>query len=211
MKTPLNWENAPSPLPDTTAKLVFVPEDMVMGWLACPKAAIVAAQIEAKFKGMHNWQYDVDIKPEKPTRHGHPVTLSKATLSQIKDKLFFDNRMQFPLSMTAYDGEKNIFIAIPLPCRMYEVKIFSEEDSEDSSFQCTITLVNELKFHKLKDYLAGNLSSIPCDILQGMDLLMKENPTRHMISVGRHFYPLEYHEEDDLKSGVAAFRDSYTA
>ncbi|XP_056163092.1 protein argonaute 2 [Syzygium oleosum] len=150
--------------------------------------------------------YDVDIKPEAPARRGHPVRLSKATLSQIKEKLFSDNRMQFPLSMTAYDGEKNIFSAILLPCGMYNVKILSTEYNEESSFQCTITLVNELKLRKLKDYLAGNLLSIPRDILQGMDLVMKENPARHMISVGRHFYPLEYHEADDLKCGIAAFR-----
>ncbi|KAF8042330.1 hypothetical protein BT93_A0830 [Corymbia citriodora subsp. variegata] len=123
--------------------------------------------------------YDVDIKPEVPTRHGHPVRLSKATLSQIK-KLFSDNRMQFPLSMTAYDGEKNIFSAILLPCGTYNVKISSREDSKDSSFRCTFTL--------------------------GMDLVMKENPARHMISVGRHFYSREYLEADDLMCGIAAFR-----
>lgn len=150
--------------------------------------------------------YNFDIKPEAPTRHDHPMRLPKATLSQIKEKLFSDNPMQFPLSMTAYDGEKNIFSAILLPCGTYNVKIFSREDSEDSSFRCTIMLVNELKLHKLKDYLAGNLLSIPRAIMQGMDLVMKENPARHMISVGRHFYPLEYHEADDLKCGVAAFQ-----
>ncbi|KAL3742538.1 hypothetical protein ACJRO7_017928 [Eucalyptus globulus] len=149
--------------------------------------------------------YNVDIKPEMPARHSHPMRLSKATLSQIKEKLFSDNRGQFPLSMTAYDGEKNIFSAIPLPCGTYDVKIFSGEENEDS-FRCVITLVNEFNLCKLKDYLAGNLLSIPRDILQGLDVVMKENPVRHMLSIGRQFYPLEYHEEDDLRCGVAAFR-----
>ncbi|KAI6703272.1 hypothetical protein NL676_012408 [Syzygium grande] len=150
--------------------------------------------------------YNIEIKPEAPAKHHHPVRLSKSTPGQIKEKLFSDNRTQFPLSMTTYDGEKNIFSVIPLPCGTYNVKMFSGEDSEDSSFQCTIELVNEFNLLKLKDYLVGNLLSIPRDILQGMDLVMKENPKRHMISVGRHFYPLEHQETDDLKCGVAAFR-----
>ncbi|XP_030552401.1 protein argonaute 2-like [Rhodamnia argentea] len=151
--------------------------------------------------------YDVDIKAEAPVRHRHPARLSKDTLSQIKQKLFSDNPTQFPLSRTAYDGEKNIFSTIQLPCGTYNVKIGSgREDSEDSSFQCSITLVNEFNLLKLRDYLAGGLVSIPRDILQVMDLVMKENPARHMMSVGRHFYPPEYHKTDDLKCGVAAFR-----
>ncbi|KAK3432597.1 hypothetical protein EUGRSUZ_D00106 [Eucalyptus grandis] len=150
--------------------------------------------------------YDVDIKPMAPMRHRYPVRLSKATLYQIKEKLFSDNRTQFPLSMTAYDGERNIFSVTPLPCGTHDLKIFCGEDSEDSSFQCTIKLVNEFNLLKLKDYLAGNLLSIPRDILQSMDLVMKENPARNMISVGRHFYPHEYQETDDLKCGVAVFR-----
>ncbi|KAI6703264.1 hypothetical protein NL676_012400 [Syzygium grande] len=124
--------------------------------------------------------YNIEIKPEAPAKHHHPVRLSKSTPGQIKEKLFSDNRTQFPLSMTTYDGEKNIFSVIALPCGTYNVKMFSGEDSEDSSFQCTIEL--------------------------GMDLVMKENPKRHMISVGQHFYPLEHQETNDLKCGVAAFR-----
>ncbi|KAK3432596.1 hypothetical protein EUGRSUZ_D00105 [Eucalyptus grandis] len=151
-------------------------------------------------------RYNVHIKPEAPMRHRHPVRLSKATLYQIKEKLFSDNHMQFPLSVIANDGERNIFSAIPLPCGTYKVKIFSGEDREDSSFQCTIKLVHEFNLLKLKDYLAGTFLSFPQDILRSVNLVMKENPTRHMISVGRHLYPLEYQETDDLKCGVAAFR-----
>ncbi|KAL3742537.1 hypothetical protein ACJRO7_017927 [Eucalyptus globulus] len=104
--------------------------------------------------------YNVDIKPEMPATHSHPVRLSKAALSQTKEI-------------------RTIFSAIPLPGGAYDKKIFSGEDNENSSFRCTITP------HGCGD---------------------EGEPVRHMISVGRHFYPLEYHEEDDLKFGVAAFR-----
>lgn len=42
------------------------------------------------------------------------------------------------------------------------------------SYIITIKLVNELKLSMLKEYLKGELSYIPRDILQGIDLILKE-------------------------------------
>ncbi|PQP99578.1 protein argonaute 2 [Prunus yedoensis var. nudiflora] len=39
-----------------------------------------------------------------------------------------------------------------------------------------------------------------------MDLVMKENPTRCLVSVGRSFYPATSNQNDDLGHGIAAFR-----
>nr|AIN75618.2 argonaute 2 [Dimocarpus longan] len=149
--------------------------------------------------------YDVDVKPVVPSKHGRPSKLSKSLLAMIRNKLFEDDPAQFPLPMTAYDGEKNIFSAVELPTGNFNVKL-EEEDGRVQSFIFTIKLVNELRLGKLKDYLTGNLSTIPRDILQGMDVVMKENPTRHMISVGRSFHPVHPYEEDDLGFGLTASR-----
>ncbi|KAL2484156.1 Protein argonaute 2 [Forsythia ovata] len=107
---------------------------------------------------------------------------------------------------TAYDGEKNIFSAETLPTGDFRVELSDGEDSKIRSYLFTIKFVNELKLSKLKDYLRGNLSYIPRDILQGMDLVMKDNPSRHRISVGRSFYSPNYRAEDDLYYGLAAYR-----
>ncbi|KAI4302891.1 hypothetical protein MLD38_038587 [Melastoma candidum] len=150
--------------------------------------------------------YDIDVKPVVPPKNGCPVKISKENLSLVREKLFSDHPSEFPASMTAYDGEKNIFSATPLPMGKFTVNISDGEDKKESAFICTITLVNELKLSKLKDYLCGKLSLIPRDILQGMDLVMKENPAKNMISLGRNFYPVKHCEEDDLGRGIAAFR-----
>ncbi|KAI5332232.1 hypothetical protein L3X38_022361 [Prunus dulcis] len=150
--------------------------------------------------------YDVDVKPENPPKNGRPVKMSKYELSAIRKKLSSDNPSNFPLLSTAYDGEKNIFSAVPLPTGSFKVEVPAEEDTRFSSYIFTIKFVNELKLCKLKEYLSGHVLSIPRDILQGMDLVMKENPTRCLVSVGRNFYPAESNENDDLGCGIAAFR-----
>ncbi|XP_015866835.1 protein argonaute 2 [Ziziphus jujuba] len=150
--------------------------------------------------------YDVDVKPEIPPKNGRPVKMSKVDLSIIRNQLFSDSSSEFPLSMTAYDGEKNIFSAVALPTGSFKVEVSKGEDTKVQSYIISLKLVNELRLCRLSEYLKGCIPSIPRDILQGMDLVMKENPTRNMISVGRNFYPTEHNLQDDLGGGIAAFR-----
>ena len=150
--------------------------------------------------------YDVDVKPAVPPKNGRPVRISKSVLSVIRNKLSSDDPAHFPLSRTVYDGEKNIFSAVPLPTGKIDVEVHEGEDMRGGSYVVTINLVNELKFGKLKDYLNGLLLSIPRDVLQGMDVVMKENPSRHMIPFGRSFFPREPREGDDLGWGITASR-----
>ncbi|CAB4274256.1 unnamed protein product [Prunus armeniaca] len=146
--------------------------------------------------------YNVHIK----LKNGRSVKMSKDELSTIWKKLSSDNPSDFPLLSTAYDGGKNIFSAVPLPTESFKVEVPAEENTRFSSYIFTIKLVNELKLCKLKEYLSGHVLSIPGDILQGMSLVMKENPTRCLVSVGRCFYPPKSNEDDDLGHGAAAFR-----
>lgn len=148
--------------------------------------------------------YDVDVKPEVPPRNGRPVRISKSDLSMIRNQLFSGS--QFPLSMTAYDGVKNIFSAVELPTGSFTVEVSNGEDTNVRPYKVSLKLVNELRLCKLTEYLRGHIQSIPRDILQAMDVVMKENPTRNMIPVGRYFYPRDHNPNDDLGGGIAAFR-----
>ncbi|CAA2934405.1 argonaute 2 [Olea europaea subsp. europaea] len=151
--------------------------------------------------------YDVDVKPvASPGDRFVRKSVSKSDLRLIRDKLFSSGDSRFPLLKTAYDGEKNIFSAVTLPTGEFKVELSDGEDSKIRSYLFTIKFVNELKLSKLKDYLRGNLSYIPRDILQGMDLVMKDNPSRNRISVGRSFYSPNYRAGDDLHHGLAAYR-----
>ena len=150
--------------------------------------------------------YDVDIKPEAPPKKGRAVKISKSTSYMIREKLCVDHPSQFPASEIAYDGEKNIFSAVELPTGKFKVEISGGEEMKVCSFIVTITLVKQLELQKLSDYLSGVLSFVPRDILQGMDVVMKENPARHMISSGRSFYQFKDSGKDELGYGIIASR-----
>ncbi|KAE9464426.1 hypothetical protein C3L33_03652, partial [Rhododendron williamsianum] len=147
--------------------------------------------------------YRIDIEPQmsrgpQPTKNFIP----KMDHRRILNKLFSDDLTQLPDQKTAYDGMKFIFSKVPLPTGE-----FGGEDMENHrSPRFTITLVNELSYAKLKDYISGNHCDDPRDILQGMDLVMKENPSSQRISVGRSFYSRQFRQSDDLGCGIAAFR-----
>ncbi|KAF9589793.1 hypothetical protein IFM89_028728 [Coptis chinensis] len=147
------------------------------------------------------FQYDVDIKREGQPKNGRNFLMSKSEMRIIRDKLFSDYPREFPLSMTAYDGERNIFSAVELPSGKFKVEV-----SRARSYGITIKLVKKLELHKLEAYLKGSLLSIPREILQGMDLVMKENAIRHFMSIGQGFYSRECKNDVDLGSGIIASR-----
>ncbi|PIN22711.1 Translation initiation factor 2C (eIF-2C) [Handroanthus impetiginosus] len=150
------------------------------------------------------FHYDVDVKPISNDNTVVRRTLKKPDMRMIKDKVFSEH--QFPILKSAYDGEKSIFSAVNLPTGEFRVEIPEGEEAKSGLYTVTIKFVNQLMLSKLSDYIRGNLPSIPRDILQGMDLVFKDNPTQHRIMVGRSFYSSEYQREDDLYYGIAAYK-----
>ncbi|KAK6945508.1 Piwi domain [Dillenia turbinata] len=149
--------------------------------------------------------YDIDIQRESTSRNGRLAKISKSDLCMIREKLFSDCPNDFSMAKTAYDGEKNVFSAIPLPVGTYKVEI-SDGDDRTTTYNVAIKHVSDLEVSKLEDYFCGKVLSVPRDILQGMDIVMKENPARQMISIAGHFHPWETGPRDDLGGGIAASR-----
>ncbi|KAL1321190.1 hypothetical protein HN51_065919 [Arachis hypogaea] len=149
--------------------------------------------------------YNVDVSPQSPPQPGRPPRrISKTELSLIRDKLFLD-RPELPLGMTAYDGEKNIFSMVSLPEEAFVVEVSKGEDERPTGFIVTLTLVNILEMSRLEDYIRGRALSIPRVILQGVDVVFKENPTKCTVPVGRCFYPMNpKFRETNLQPGVIA-------
>ncbi|KAL6502204.1 Protein argonaute-2 [Orobanche hederae] len=153
------------------------------------------------------FHYSLDVKQLK-SRGKRPVKKprNKAILRLIRNKLCLDDPARFPLNRTAYDGEKNLYSAVMLPTGQFKVELSDNEDMTARTYVVSIKLMNELKLSKLEDYLSGTIPYVPRDILQGMDLVMKENPSRYRISVDRNFYPSSFKVEDDLRHGIAAHK-----
>ncbi|KAF8390923.1 hypothetical protein HHK36_023223 [Tetracentron sinense] len=142
--------------------------------------------------------YDIDIKPEVPPNQVGTVLISKSDLCAIKNEL----HQKFPMSKTAYDKEKNIFSAVVLPPE--ELKMDLRKGKDLKTYIITAKFVKELDLQRLQDYLNGILPLIPREILQGMDVVMKENPSRNRLPIGRGFYPTRENEVHDIGYGLIA-------
>ncbi|KAM2016662.1 hypothetical protein ACFX16_047051 [Malus domestica] len=92
------------------------------GMIAIRTARLHANHFNLKFNPesiiMH---YDVDVK-----------------------QLSTDDPSNFPLLSITYDGEKNIFSAVPLPTGSFKVEVPEEEGTRFSSYIFTIKLAKEL-------------------------------------------------------------------
>jgi len=70
------------------------------------------------------------------------------------------------------------------------------------SYTFIIKQVKELKLLDLQAYIDGRSTFIPRDVLQGMDVVMKEHPSKRMITVGKRFFSTRL--EIDFGYGVGA-------
>ncbi|KAI9122537.1 hypothetical protein K1719_006377 [Acacia pycnantha] len=156
---------------------------------------------------LRHYNVYVKVKPTSPVTADQPQIISKSELSRIREKLCSNERTLF--SKTVYDGVKNIISAVCLPKDTFEVTISAGGGKRTNSYEVTFKLVKELDYGKLSRYLNNKepAMSVPRDILQGMDIVFKENPAKRAIGVGRCFYPSNPPLlEKDLCNGVIALR-----
>ncbi|KAL3344853.1 hypothetical protein AABB24_024013 [Solanum stoloniferum] len=163
-----------------------------------------ANHFPVKFKdGTIILHYDVDVQQVDENQPGKPVT-EKFDLRKIREKWLMDKPAEFPCDKTAYDGNKNIFSAVDLPARPLTVNCSVGDDAKECKYTLTFKLVAQLQLDNVTGYVKRNLQNIPRDVLQGMDLVMKENPRRCRISVGRCFYSNNAYK--NFNCGVAAHK-----
>ncbi|XP_042502081.1 protein argonaute 2-like [Macadamia integrifolia] len=154
--------------------------------------------------GMMMLQYNINVEPELQSNHGGPSRVSNSDIRMVKNKLFSDNPEQFPPSMMAYDGGKIIVSAVELPTGKFRVDL--PRGRAVKSYTLTIEFVKELELGQLEAYRNGTVPFIPRAFLQGMDLVMKENPKKHRVQIGQNFYSMNYKSDDDLGGCVVACR-----
>nr|GMD04126.1 protein argonaute 2-like [Ipomoea batatas] len=192
--------SSPSPSPsETTAKQLKPVNRPDRGTIAVKPIKLLANHFRVRYNPrttiMH---YDVDIKQLGPDGQPLKKLIPKPELYLIRDQLCEDYPDIFPIDKIVYDGERNIFSAIQLPTGKFKVVLSDGENSKTRIYMFSIKLV--------RDYLMRSLLQAPRNMLQGLDLVMKDNPSRHRISIGRSFYSTEYRASDDLRCGAAAYR-----
>lgn len=122
------------------------------------------------------FHYDISIKIDQASSEASGKELSKAELLSVKDELFRDNDLRSLLSYVAYDGARNLFTSAELPRRTFRVK------DRSRTYIVSADLKKHLPLSQLSEI------PVPRDILQGLDVIVREASAPGKIILGRGFY-----------------------
>ncbi|KAG9439496.1 hypothetical protein H6P81_019661 [Aristolochia fimbriata] len=151
--------------------------------------------------------YDIEIKRMIEAKPNISPKVSKPERLSVKNE-YLRQKVPKGMSATAYDGEKNIYSAIPLLEGVFQFEVSKGEDDKSQTYSFTIKLVNQLELRGLQDYLKSFNPALPRprDILQALDVVFKENLSRTRIQIGKSFYPKAEEKGCSLGRGIVALR-----
>ncbi|KAK3908670.1 LOW QUALITY PROTEIN: Protein argonaute-2 [Frankliniella fusca] len=132
--------------------------------------------------GVKIYHYDVSIDPDKPKRF----------LRLVMDEM---QRKCYPQNFPGFDGSKNLYSKGPLPFKdeiTEEVNVPDSErqDKKLKTFKVTIKLArNNISLQELFAYQQkGKSTSIPQDVVQAVDVILRSASAQKFVQVGRSFF-----------------------
>jgi eukaryotic translation initiation factor 2C len=149
-------------------------------------------------------------KTEKEVKVGR---VSKEDTMEIKNKLLQENRAAFGNARIVFDGKKNIYSTTSLPEGKYTVKLVKDEEGPAKEFSVALKYTgHELNGGSLAQFLNINDKrhvELNADLLQCLDLVMREHPNENRILVGRSLYPKQFERDGEIGGVAMASRGFY--
>ncbi|CAN6250134.1 unnamed protein product [Urochloa humidicola] len=138
------------------------------------------------------FHYDIDIKLDQASPKASGKELSKAEFLSVKDELFKDTDFRRLSTCVAYDGGRNLFTSAELPEGLFRVTVRSKTYivSVDLKKQLPLTQLSELP--------------VPREVLQGLDVIVREASRWRKIIVGKGFY--SQNGSIDIGQGAVALK-----
>ncbi|XP_044967609.1 protein argonaute 2-like [Hordeum vulgare subsp. vulgare] len=138
------------------------------------------------------FHYDIDIKFDPASSKVSGKELSNADFLSAKAELFKDDSFRQLSSAVAYDGKRNLFTAAQLPEGLFRVRVHSK------------TYIVSVEFKK--QLPLSQISELPVarEILQGLDVIVREASTWRKIILGHGFYSPD--SKVDMGSGVVSMK-----
>ncbi|KAL3613183.1 Protein argonaute 10 [Castilleja foliolosa] len=132
-------------------------------------------------------QYDVTITPEASSR-----AINRSIIAElVKTYKESDLGMKLP----AYDGRKSLYTAGELPFywKEFTVKLINEDDSVNGpkrqrDYKVAIKFVARANLHHLGQFLDGKCADGPKEVLQILDIVLRELSSKRFCPVGRSFF-----------------------
>ncbi|KAK8449630.1 hypothetical protein SEVIR_7G248200v4 [Setaria viridis] len=122
------------------------------------------------------FHYDIDIKLDQASPKASGKELSKAEFLSVKDELFKDTSFRRLSSCVAYDGGRNLFTSAELPEGLFRVRVRSK------TYIVSVDLKKQLPLSQLSEL------PVPREVLQGLDVIVREASRWRKIMVGKGFY-----------------------
>ncbi|GJN01760.1 hypothetical protein PR202_ga19053 [Eleusine coracana subsp. coracana] len=122
------------------------------------------------------FHYDINIKFDQASSKASGKELSKAEFLSAKDELFKDSSFRQLSSYVAYDGGRNLFTSAELPEGLFRVKVRSK------TYIVSVELKKQLPLSQLSEL------PVPREVLQGLDVIVREASRWRKVIVGKGFY-----------------------
>ncbi|KAJ0968996.1 hypothetical protein J5N97_021873 [Dioscorea zingiberensis] len=158
-------------------------------------------------KDLH--QYDVSVIPEVKSR-----ARSRDIMRQLVELYKVS---QLGGRLPAYDGQKCLFTAGPLPfkTKSFNITLSEEEDGgggggqRPEEFKVVIKFAARANLHHLKLFLEGRVAETPQDAIRVLDIVLRESPSARYLPVGRSFYSPDLGRRHSLGEGLETWRGFY--
>jgi eukaryotic translation initiation factor 2C len=136
------------------------------------------------------FHYDIDIKFDPASQKASGKELSNADFLSAKAELFKDESFRQLSSAVAYDGKRNLFTSAELPEGLFRVRVRSK------TYIVSVEFKKQLPLSQLSEL------PVPREVLQGLDVVVREASCWRKIILGKGFYSPE--SSYDLGRGVVA-------
>ncbi|PIA43518.1 hypothetical protein AQUCO_01900127v1 [Aquilegia coerulea] len=192
--------------PPASSKAMTFPSRPGYGTLGT-KCTVRANHFLVKLQERDLHHYDVSITPEILSR-GVNRAVMKDLVSQYRHS-------HLGGLQPVYDGRKGLFTAGPLPFTLKDFVIkLGEKDEQvpsrrEREFKVVIKLATKTGLHHLQQFLSGRQRDAPQEIIQVLDIVLREKPSNEYTTIGRSFFSLKLGTKTDVGDGLECWRGYY--
>ncbi|KAI4300386.1 hypothetical protein L6164_033771 [Bauhinia variegata] len=153
------------------------------------------------------YHYDVSIAPEVTSRG-----LNRAV---IKELLREQGNALFGGRKPAFDGRKGFYTAGPLPftSKDFVVRLINKDDTgstrKEREFKVSLKFASKSELIHLQDFLRGRRLDCPHEIIQVLDVVLRESPSNKCTVVGRSFFSPLLGDKHEIGNGVESWKGFY--
>ncbi|KAF8400717.1 hypothetical protein HHK36_014017 [Tetracentron sinense] len=152
-------------------------------------------------------QYDVTITPELTSR-----SVNRAIMVQLV-KLYRETDLGMRLPV--YDGRKSLYTAglLPFTSKDFNITLVDEDEgmgiTREREFKVAIKFVAHADMYHLRQFLAGKQADAPQEVLQILDIVLRELSSQRYIAIGRCFYSPDIRKPQRLGAGLQSWCGFY--